>query len=106
MSRLIDVDELHKSGYECVTAFDEYGEPFNSELLDNIPTVDAIPIPNEATVGDMIKAMFPNVYTGLSVRDNEVYIMNNGERTCRFSLDLWNSPYKEESEKEGEEERE
>lgn len=92
--KLVDVDELRKNGYECVTAFDEYGEPYNCESLDNIPTVDAIVIPNGATLGDMIKTVFPNAYTGLSVRDNEVYIMNNGERICRFPLDLWNSPYK------------
>ena len=111
MSRLVDVDELHKNGYDFVASFDNYGEVENCEDLDELPTVDAIIIQNGATVGDMVKAMFPNAYTGLSVRNNEVYIMNNGERICRFSFDLWNSPYKKEGEKtnrmiESEEERE
>lgn len=101
MSRLVDVDELIKK-YDHVASFDNYGEIENCELLDEIPTVDAIIVPENATVGDMIKAMFPDAYTGLSVRDNEVYIMNNGERTCRFSLDWWNAPYKKENEKDGE----
>lgn len=98
MSRLANIDELIKK-YDYVASFDNYGEIENSELLDEIPTVDAIIVPKNATVGDMIKAMFPDAYTGLSVRDNEVYIMNNGKRICRFSLDLWNSPYRKEGEK-------
>lgn len=92
--KLVDVDELCKKGYECVASFDKWGEVENCEDLEEIPTVDAIVIPNRATLGDMIKTIFPNAYTGLSIRDNEVYIMNNGERICRFPLDLWYSSYK------------
>ena len=51
--RLIDADKLKERD------FGEYGYEMWYEI-DRQPTVQAIPIPDNATNGDMIKAMFSN----------------------------------------------
>ena len=49
--------------------------------------------PNNATNGDMIKAMFPNVSVKIFEDMNTVIFGNT-----QFDLDWWNAPYKKESE--------
>lgn len=52
------------------------------EDIDEAPTIEAIPIPKDATNGDMIKTMFPKYYQGiLSYLENSKW---------------WNSLYKKE----------
>lgn len=52
------------------------------EDIDEAPTIEAIPIPKDATNGDMIRAMFPKYYQGiLSYLENSKW---------------WNSLYKKE----------
>ena len=57
--------------------------------LCNINTVKAIPIPDNATNGDMIKAMFPNVPVKIFEDMNTVIFGN-----AQFDLEWWNAPYK------------
>lgn len=70
------------------------------DLYYNIPPVDVIPIPKEATYGDMIKAMFLKKRPNISFNENfgRVWIMENGEDIANFRLDLWNAPYNAKSE--------
>ena len=83
--RVIDADGL------CSTTIitDDYSgneilEIVLKEDIDEAPTIEAIPIPKDATNGDMIKAMFPKYYQGiLSYLDNTKW---------------WNAPYKKEVE--------
>ena len=67
--------------------------------LYNYVPVQAIPIPDNATNGDIIKAMFPNAE--YSTDNCNFYYMRplneQGEWGARFGwqfdLDWWNSPY-------------
>lgn len=68
-------------------------------MLGNIPPVDAIRIPENATNGDMIKAMFPNMHM-----DNELngiwygYTSNDPQPReapmLGVNLEWWNAPYR------------
>lgn len=55
-------------------------------------TVQAIPIPDNATNGDVIKAMFPNVYS--EECDYDIFTTLDGD--TRFTYDWWNAPYRKE----------
>ena len=89
MSRLIDADRLLKH-----TKF--YDLPNGNRAIDEIdilhaPTVQAIPIPDNATNGDMIRAMFGGME--LNESGNMVYIE---KLYFGFPRGWWNAPYKEE----------
>ena len=54
----------------------------------------AIPIPEGATNGEVIKAVFPNA-SQTAENDNYVYIENlDGSTPHEFFSNWWNSPYK------------
>lgn len=59
-----------------------------------VPTANALEIPDDATNGDVIKAIFQD-----ATIDTEKYIcaieMNLPNHTRLFSKDWWNTPYKE-----------
>ena len=64
------------------------------QTIVNAPTVEAIPIPEGATNGDMIRALYPNAliekwneYGTVRVW-HDIYDVN-------YSMTWWNSPYKE-----------
>lgn len=103
---LIDRDRYQK---DLSTAYGVYDNDVSMEfdVLDSQPTINAIPIPEGATNGDMIKAMFPNI----EVKPHMAYGLKNGIKVRvyidEFSVfDLWfptrwwNTPYKKGSEKE------
>ena len=56
----------------------------------------SIPIPANATNGDMIKAMFPNLKGG--EKAFEIVVTVNKNKVGNISVDWWNAPYKTESE--------
>ena len=53
--------------------------------------IQAIPIPERVTNGDMIKAIFPNVI--IEIKYNT--IVTNIDNGCWFSLNWWDAPYEE-----------
>ena len=61
--------------------------------------VNAISIPENATNGDMIRAMFPNakIYASQSLKSVNV-VTEYGLDAQVFDLSWWNAPYKSESE--------
>ena len=64
-------------------------------IIENAPTINAIPIPKDATNGDMIKAIFPNI----EVKErNNVYEVYFGVGTAIqfFNHQWWNAPYEQE----------
>lgn len=99
--RLIDADELNERfESSCTTecACCPYSDD-NCGLVHEADTVNAIVIPEGATNGDMIKAIFPNIkindidclkiiYTGI---EHKNMIGCNIDATKEW----WNSPYKE-----------
>lgn len=64
--------------------------------IQNALTVNAIPIPDGATNGDMIKAMFPNA---LISKDIDCYVVeieyDNWDSSFKrtYPQDWWNAPY-------------
>lgn len=60
----------------------------------DIPIHNAIIIPKGATNGDMIKALFPNMY----IEECDYDIFTTLDDETRFTYDWWNAPYKAESE--------
>ena len=75
-----------------------YEDKYNilTEVRDNIrniPTVDAIPIPKNATNGDVIRNMFLNAE--IRTIDDTVYITMKGAKEMEFWLVWWNTPYAE-----------
>lgn len=110
--RLIDADTLTKNDEvtewlsinpirtgKMLKAFSE----LFIKKVNEMPTINAIPIPDNATNGDVIKAMFPSidftemaftVHATTSVTSNGV----KGGISYDFWKDWWNAPYKAESE--------
>ena len=70
--------------------YDEGESLHNQEVEEK--EVDAIEIPNGATNGDMIKAMFPNIEIEGIGGEIKCIAAQNG--TSYFALDWWNAPYK------------
>lgn len=106
MNRLIDIDRLQKE-FEmvCVGECDSCGREEGCPVYTQ-PTVNAIPIPEGATNGAMIKAMFPNARVSEifpSFNGDEVYYVSiekfNGiTNEMRVMKSWWNAPYKVEGE--------
>lgn len=69
--------------------------PTNNEanmIIDSFDRVvdDVIVIPKGATNGDMIKALFPTVYS--EECDYDIFTTLDGD--TRFTYDWWDTPYK------------
>ena len=93
--RLIDADELNERfESSCTTecACCPYSDD-NCGLVHEADTVNAIVIPEGATNGDVIKAMFPNFHT-----DEMSHTIWVGYDDMSFRKEWWNAPYKAESE--------
>ena len=93
--RLIDADKLD----ECLQSMAdlEWNKQVGSskgledaiDIIYDTPTVNAIVIPDNATNGDVIKALFPN---------EELFEQGYASTyygCMRFDTDWWNAPYKE-----------
>lgn len=82
--RLIDADKLY---FDCTTI---WGYPtVGKSQIENAPTISAVPIPEGATNGDVLKALFP--------KKEWLQVM----AVCERDKDIkgwWNAPYKTESE--------
>jgi hypothetical protein len=71
------------------------------DIMSDLPNADVIPIPEGATNGDMIKAMFPNVIIEEStdVFHLKYETVNSDPLFCvQVSKKWWNAPYKKEVE--------
>ena len=69
------------------------------DMMRAVPPVNAIEIPDGATIGDMLTAMFPNL------REIEMVLENEEGEEFQVNYDLtqdvsfgWDAPYKAESE--------
>ena len=73
---------------------------FLSEFIQQCGIVDAIPIPDGATNGDMMKTMFPDIESIETVYVcgiPYVRVLFKGQSEIKiFDLDWWNAPYKKE----------
>jgi hypothetical protein len=69
------------------------------DMMQAVPPVNAIEIPDGATNGDMIKAMFPKCEQKEHINNNgyfEMYFDNDLKNAdyMRVSKKWWNAPYK------------
>lgn len=64
------------------------------KALSTEPSADAIPIPEGATNGDMIKTMFPNVECGKDELGNVFIISSAQLGYIAFRESWWNALYK------------
>ena len=90
MAKIQLVVEIDERLYKNIIDNDKDDEEF--EAMD-VAFCDAKPLPRDATNGDIIKAMFPDV----EVKEkNNVYEIYFGVGTCIqfFNHQWWNAPYK------------
>lgn len=94
------LDELDKSARHHANNSREESLLFRDRtIVREQPLVNAIPIPEGATNGDMIKAMFPNAeidyHEKSDLVDSYVTVFIKGCDTCQdYSYDWWNEPYR------------
>lgn len=100
--KLVDIDRfLIEESPKICRDYDGVGCPedgYTSSQLKNAPTVTAIVIPNDATNGDMIMALFSNVKWWVN-EDNEVFTDHKTTNSNRIAInaDWWKAPYRKES---------
>ena len=90
--KLIDADKLKRdiwgsNDWNSTNSKDGYTE----KQIIEAPTVNAIPIPEGATNGDMIMAMFPNAKANVFVKEVGVKGLDT---YSVFTKKWWNAPYK------------
>lgn len=95
MNRLFSEEEI----YEKFRPYVSKGKLF--EIIEEMKETKAVIIPDNATNGDMIETMFPNVNFGTLTQDNVIVnkdYSNNDEPQVFIPIRVWNTPYKAESE--------
>lgn len=96
--RIIDIDEIGVTPIDITDLpYDRCLMTYLKEDIDNAPPVNVIPIPDNATNGDMIKAIFSNLEGKEKAFEIEVNVNKN--KVGNISVDWWNAPYKVESER-------
>ena len=99
MKLIIDIDEDY---YKKIVKL-YYENPFPDKR--NIMILNGIPLPDNATNGDVLKAMFPNIITdefATTIHATTKVVSNGvkGSISYDFWKDWWNASYKAESESE------
>jgi hypothetical protein len=89
MKLVIDIDEEEYTGIKnAINSLIKNGVERASMSKICLAILDGVQLPKEATNGDMIKAMFPNVY--VEECDYDIFTTLDGE--TRFTYDWWNAP--------------
>jgi len=65
-------------------------EDSNDEWNAMRAIANGTPIPDNATNGDVIKAMFPNTSLHIDERSHTIWV---GYEEMSFRIDWWNAPY-------------
>ena len=100
MGRLIDADfilnKMETTEAQPATYSERYAWEFATVLLNNAPTVEAIPTPKDATNGDILRTIFPKAkYELQKFYEEDTIVFDLDGFYMRISSDWWNSPYKE-----------
>lgn len=61
------------------------------EWIDLMASGKLVILPNNATNGDVIKALFPD---GSQVKGAGIYVMNDNKSNVFYDFDWWNASYK------------
>ena len=93
ISRNVAITALNEAQIEYDVNYRGLGEA--KEIIDSLPTVNAIVIPDNATNGDMIKALFSiHKETFTNYGTIKVYGFDSEKMPTEFLVDWWNAPYK------------
>jgi len=104
MSRVISTGDLHNVVTKRKMEYGKLATLVNDiveEMVGETPTANVIPIPEGATNGDMIKAMFPKCQDRKArfEEDGEVYEVHfvhlwDSMAVNKYDENWWNAPYK------------
>ena len=96
--RLIDADKLKQEVYTTTEWNGDVHRIIYETSVDKAPTVNAVVIPDGATNGDMIKAVFPNTESRLDKNTGITLVRWEDGTTKCYKTEWWNAQYKAESE--------
>lgn len=96
MAEYIDRDKVCVTRERNIKHCETCSDRFACRIL-NLPKADVIEIPDNATNGDMIKAMFPDLE--VEIEGNYITCWIDEHRWVGFDLSWWNAPYKKEVKK-------
>ena len=100
--------EMPKSCHECpfgdvghnnrwdVCIVDKHLLDYNTKMVDDNCPIKA-EIPDNATNGDVIKAMFPNAKSKRNLASDILYF-GRSQTMMRYTNEWWDAPYKSEKE--------
>ncbi len=99
--RLIDADKLIEGLNKKYDGYmhEESESPIEFQwMIEDAHTAQAIPIPDSATNGDVIRAIFPNAsfhyHKASDIVDDYVSVcINDCDTQQDYSMAWWNSPY-------------
>ena len=90
INRFVAITALNEAQIEFDAHYWGLGEA--KEIIDSLPTVNAVVIPNNATNGDMMKTLFKNAI--IEERDYGVIIFSVSNLPLWYAnKDWWNAPY-------------
>lgn len=105
--RLIDIDKFLSENYPKISNdYDGLGCPedgYTPSQLKNAPTANAVLIPENATNGDMIRALFADNFIIVEfLKDtrgsiDHVTLRHGSDILVQFDGEWWNAPYGKES---------
>ena len=84
--------DIPNTAYEAIQAVKNIAGS-NEGSLENVlikAVEDGISIPDKATNGDVIKAMFPSTSLHICEKSHTVWV---GYEEMSFRIDWWNAPY-------------
>ena len=71
------------------------GEHIITETIKTIVTLDTIELPENATNGDMIRAIFPSIVIRVITESQiGISLFDNQNKITWIPIEWWNAPYK------------
>ena len=91
MAKAPTMDEwAEKIGTIALDGFEYNGKTLR-EWIDLMASGYCVVLPDGATNGDVIKALFPD---GSQVKGASIYVMNDNKSNIFYDFEWWNAPYK------------
>lgn len=88
---VIKISEEAKQAFDCAESNDLKGCYYDHGGVIGNAIKNGVPLSNNATNGDVIKALFPD---GSQVKGASIYVMNDNKSNISYDFDWWNAPYK------------
>ena len=84
---------------DAISAIDVFSNTASVLNLMDLPAVDAIPLPDNATNGDIIKALFNCEVCEPFIEDDIIHVIfaDKKDSAIGFDWSWWNTPYTKEA---------